>query len=69
MFPKFILKLLIASVLSIGLLAWWVQRQPAPKVMKECGDQAACKEQKAKEVHAEFPIWESLSRHLIAIQK
>ena len=69
MLPKFILKLLIASVLSIGLLSWWVQRQPAPKGMKECADPAVCKEQKTKEVHAEFPIWESLSRHLIAIQK
>jgi hypothetical protein len=69
MLPKLILKLLIASVLSIGLLSWWVQRQPAPKAMTECGDPANCKEQKTKEVRAEFPIWESLSRHLIAIQK
>lgn len=69
MLPKLILKLLIASVLSIGLLSWWVQHQPAPKAMTECSDPAGCKEQKTKEVHADFAIWESLSRHLIAIQK
>jgi hypothetical protein len=69
MFPKLVLKLLIASVLSIGLLSWWVQRQPAPKAMTECSDPSVCKEQKTKEVQAEFAIWESLSRHLIAIQK
>ncbi len=69
MLPKFIFKLLIASALSIGLLSWWVQSRPAPRNMTECGDQAACKEQKTTEVRAEFPIWESLSRHLISIQK
>jgi hypothetical protein len=69
MLPKFIFRVLIASVLTIGVLSWWVQRQPAPKGMTECTDPASCKEQKDKQVRAEFPIWESLSRHLISIQK
>jgi hypothetical protein len=69
MLPKLLFKILIASVLTIGFLSWYVQRGSAPKPMSECGDGTCCKEQKAKELHADFPMWESLSRHLIAIQK
>ena len=69
MSPKLLIRILIASVLTIGLMSWYIQRSPAPKAMSECGEGVCCKEQKAKELHADFPMWESLSRHLIAIQK
>jgi hypothetical protein len=69
MSPKLLFRVLIASVLTVALVSWYIQRPPAAKPMSECGDGVCSKEQKAKELHADFPMWESLSRHLIAIQK
>ena len=69
MSPKLLFKTLIVSVLTIGLVSWYIQRSPAPKPMTECGEANCCKEQKAKELHTEFAMWESLTRHLIAIPK
>jgi hypothetical protein len=69
MTPKLLYRILIASVMTIALVSWYAQRSPSANTMKECGEGNCCKEQKAKELSADFPMWESLTRHLIAIQK
>jgi hypothetical protein len=69
MLPKLIFRVLIISILSIGLLSWWARTRQTTVPAQECCESGGCKEKEGKKLRADIPIWESISRHLIAIER
>lgn len=60
---------MIAGILIISMLFIFRYRSAQYRADVEEASKTACKEQSEQKVKSGLPMWESLSRHLITIQR
>ena len=60
---------MIAGILIISMLSVYGYRVSQHRADVDEASKTACKEQSEQKVKSGLPMWESLSRHLITIQR